>query len=82
MKVSHLHSKLSASRRTHDLRHGAATLALAAGVRMKVISRRLRHSSPGFTAKAYGDVLPELARDAAEATAAIVPLRHRRAEPA
>ncbi|MEH1129136.1 hypothetical protein V6V89_32360 [Micromonospora sp. CPCC 206061] len=49
---------------------------------LKVISRRLRHSTPCFTAKAYGDVLPELARDAAEATAAIVPLRQRRAEPA
>lgn len=68
--------------RLHDLRHGAATIALAAGVPMKVISRRLRHSSPSFTAKAYGDVLPELAREAAEATAAIVPRRHRHAEPA
>jgi integrase len=68
--------------RLHDLRHGAATIALAAGVPMKVISRRLRHSSPSFTAKAYGDVLPELERDAAEATAAIVPRRRRHAEPA
>lgn len=30
--------------RLHDLRHGAATIALAAGVDMKVISSRLRHS--------------------------------------
>jgi integrase len=64
--------------RLHDLRHGAATMALAAGVPMKVISNRLRHSSPHFTAKFYGDVLPELSHAAAEATAALVPRRHNR----
>ena len=64
--------------RLHDLRHGAATMALAAGVPMKVISNRLRHSSPHFTAKFYGDVLPELSHAAAEATAAVVPRRHNR----
>ena len=52
-----------------NLRHGAATMALAAGVPMKVISNRLRHSSPHFTAQFYGDVLPELSHQAAEATA-------------
>jgi integrase len=61
--------------RLHDLRHGAATMALAAGVPMKVISNRLRHSSPHFTAQFYGDVLPELSHGAAEATAALVPRR-------
>jgi hypothetical protein len=35
---------------------------------MKVISNRLRHSGPHFTAKLYGDVLPEISHDAAEAT--------------
>ncbi|HZN70117.1 MAG TPA: site-specific integrase [Micromonosporaceae bacterium] len=63
--------------RLHDLRHGAATMGLAAGVDMKVISKRLRHSSPTFTQKFYGAVLPELATAAAEATAAVVP-RNRR----
>ncbi|GIJ48819.1 hypothetical protein Val02_57050 [Virgisporangium aliadipatigenens] len=62
--------------RLHDLRHGAATMGLAAGVQMKVISSRLRHSSPHFTARYYGDVLPELSHAAAEATAAIVPRRN------
>jgi integrase len=61
--------------RLHDLRHGTATMGLAAGVQMKVISRRLRHSSPSFTSKFYGDVLPELTHAAAEATAALVPRR-------
>jgi len=69
--------------RLHDLRHGTATMGLAAGVQMKVISRRLRHSSPTFTSKFYGDVLPELSHAAAEATAALVPRRHgRHAKPA
>jgi integrase len=63
--------------RLHDLRHGAATIGLAAGVQMKVISRRLRHASPTFTSKFYGDVLPELFHDAAAATAAVVPRRRR-----
>ena len=69
--------------RLHDLRHGTATMGLAAGVQMKVISKRLRHSSPTFTQKFYGDVLPELTRAAAEATAAVVPRRRgHRAAPA
>ena len=50
-------------------------MGLAAGVDMKVISKRLRHSSPSFTSNRYGDVLPELTRAAAEATAAVVPRR-------
>jgi hypothetical protein len=49
-------------------------MALAAGVPMKVISNRLRHSSPHFTAKFYGDVLSELSHDAAEAIAARLPV--------
>ncbi len=59
--------------RLHDLRHGAATMALAAGVDMKVISGRLRHSDPHFTAATYAHILPDLAHQAAEATAAMVP---------
>jgi integrase len=64
--------------RLHDLRHGAATIALAAGVDMKVISGRLRHSDQHFTAATYAHILPELAHGAAEAIAAMVP-RQRRA---
>ncbi|GAA4469788.1 tyrosine-type recombinase/integrase [Phytohabitans houttuyneae] len=61
--------------RLHDLRHGAATLALAAGVDMKVVQAMLRHSSITVTADTYTSVLPDLARNAAEQTAAIVPRR-------
>jgi site-specific recombinase XerD len=66
--------------RLHDLRHGAATLALAAGVDMKTVQAMLRHSSITITADTYTSVLPELARGAAEKTAAIVPRRVRPAK--
>jgi hypothetical protein len=59
--------------RLHDLRHGAATLALAGGADMKVVSHMLRHSSITITADTYTSVLPETARQAAEAAVAIVP---------
>ena len=58
--------------RLHDLRHGAATLALAAGVEMKVVQAMLRHKSESTTSTFYTNVLPELARAAAEKTAMII----------
>ena len=48
--------------RLHDLRHGAATLALAAGVDMKVIQETLGHSSIVLTSDTYSSVLPQVAR--------------------
>ncbi|MEU1360230.1 tyrosine-type recombinase/integrase [Micromonospora zamorensis] len=59
--------------RLHDLRHGAATIALAAGTEMKVVQDMLGHSSISLTSDTYTSVLPELARDAAEAAARLVP---------
>lgn len=59
--------------RLHDLRHGAASLMLAAGVDMKIVSETLGHSSLGITADTYTSVFPEVAAAAAEATAAMVP---------
>jgi len=59
--------------RLHDLRHGAATLALAAGVEMKVVQAMLRHYSITVTSDLYTDVLPEVARAAAEKTLLIIP---------
>ena len=44
--------------RLHDLRHTAASLALQAGVPMKVVSQQLGHSSLGITADTYTSVLP------------------------
>ncbi|MEN3271225.1 MAG: hypothetical protein V7646_8119 [Pseudonocardia sp.] len=59
--------------RLHDLRHGAASLMLAAGVQMKVVQETLGHSSIGLTADTYTSVYPEVAAEAAEAAAALVP---------
>jgi hypothetical protein len=61
--------------RLHDLRHTAASLALQAGVPMKVVSEQLGHSSLGITADTYTSVLPAVAQAAAEAVAGIVPRR-------
>ncbi|UQA94548.1 site-specific integrase [Streptomyces halobius] len=59
--------------RLHDLRHGAATLMLAAGADMKVVQEMLGHSSITITMDIYASVLPELAKEAAEAAAKLVP---------
>ena len=54
VKVSHLHSNPSASRRTHDLRHTAASLWLAAGADPKVVQRVLGHATAAMTMDLYG----------------------------
>ncbi|MEV6903408.1 site-specific integrase [Amycolatopsis sp. NPDC051372] len=58
--------------RLHDLRHGAASLSLAAGNDLKVVQALLGHSSIVLTADTYTSVLPCLAHRAAEATATFV----------
>lgn len=58
--------------RLHDLRHGHASLALAAGVHPKVVSERLGHSSVAFTLDVYSAVIPGLQEEAAEKVAALV----------
>ncbi len=62
--------------RLHDLRHTAASLALQAGVPLKVVSEQLGHSSLAITANTYTSVLPAVARAAAEAVAGVIPRRH------
>jgi integrase len=52
--------------RLYDLRHTAATLALAAGVPAKVVSEQLGHASVAFTLDTYSHVLPHM-QDAAAA---------------
>jgi integrase len=58
--------------RLHDLRHGAASLALAAGADLKTVQALLGHASIVLTADTYTSVLPELLADAAHATARLV----------
>lgn len=63
--------------RLHDLRHGAATLMLAAGIDVKIVSDTLGHSDTRITRDIYMSVLPQVGKDAAEATAKLVPLQRR-----
>ncbi|WP_240777999.1 tyrosine-type recombinase/integrase [Nonomuraea basaltis] len=58
--------------RLHDLRHGAATLALAAHTDLKVVQAMLGHASIVLTADTYVSVLPEVAHRAAQETAGLV----------
>lgn len=53
--------------RFHDLRHTAATLMLAQGVPLTVVSKILGHSGIGITDRAYAAVVPELFIEAADA---------------
>jgi len=75
--------------RLHDLRHGAASLALSAGTDLKVVQDMLGHSSIVLTADTYTSVLPDIARKAAEDTAnliieagCLIPGTNRRRRPA
>lgn len=61
--------------RLHDLRHGQASLMLAAGVDMNIVSKRLGHSRSSFTADTYAHMLDGVGRDAAEKAAALIPRR-------
>lgn len=58
--------------RLHDLRHGAASLALSAGVELKVVQEMLGHSSIVLTADTYTSVLPDATHAAAEKVAALI----------
>ena len=64
--------------RLHDLRHTAASLALKAGVPLKVVSEQLGHSAIAITADTYTSVMPEVAAAAAEAVAGVIPRARRR----
>ena len=58
--------------RLHDLRHTNASLALLAGVEMKVISERLGHSQISVTADLYTHVNRGLGRRAAQQIADVL----------
>ena len=58
--------------RFHDLRHTHATIALRAGVPVKVISERLGHEHPAFTMKQYAHVIPGMQAEAADLVASLV----------
>lgn len=53
--------------RFYDMRHTSATLLLAAGVNLKVVSERLGHESVEITLRHYVSVLPSMQSAAADA---------------
>ncbi|MFL6027170.1 MAG: tyrosine-type recombinase/integrase [Friedmanniella sp.] len=58
--------------RLHDLRHPHATLLLADGVPVKVVSERLGHASATITLTVYQHVHPGMGREAADRFAALL----------
>jgi integrase len=58
---------LSRGVRFHDLRHTAATLLLASGVNVKVVSEMLGHSNVSITSSIYAHVLPHMQQSAVSA---------------
>ena len=66
--------------RLHDLRHGQASLMLAAGISIAVVSKRLGHSSISITSDTYSHLLEGVGQHAAEAAADLVP-RTKKAPP-
>jgi integrase len=57
--------------RLHDARHTHATMALQAGVHVKVVSERLGHSSIALTLDTYSHAIPAMQEEAAEQIAAL-----------
>ena len=58
--------------RFHDLRYTHASLLVAHGVPIKVVTERLGHSHPGFTMHTYQHLLPGMSAAAAEQFAILV----------
>jgi integrase len=52
--------------RMYDLRHTCATLLLAAGENVKVVSERLSHASVAMTLDNYAHVLPDMQQQATD----------------
>lgn len=60
--------------RLHDVRHGAASLMLASGTDIAVVSKRLGHSTLSLTADTYSHLIGGIGRQAADAAEALVDL--------
>ncbi len=58
--------------RLHDLRHTYATLALQAGINIKVVSETLGHATVGFTLDVYSHAIPAMQEEAAEQFASLI----------
>ncbi len=71
-------AKLPTGFRLYDLRHTAATLALAVGVPPKVVSEMLGHASAAFILDVYSHVLPHMQDSAGAKVEALLKRRERR----
>jgi integrase len=58
--------------RLYDLRHTAASLALAAGAPVKAISEQLGHSNTAFTLDVYAHLLPHMQAEAVQRVEALL----------
>jgi integrase len=58
--------------RFHDLRHSFASLALAAGVHVKVVQERVGHANSSITLDIYSHSVPAMHEEAAERVAALI----------
>jgi integrase len=63
---------LPRSIRFHDARHTAATLLLASGVNVKVVSEMLGHADVSITLRVYAHVLPHMQHAAMNAMEALI----------
>ena len=63
--------------RFHDLRHTHASLLVAAGTPIKVVSERLGHAHPGFTMATYQHLVPGMSTTAATDFANMIANHHR-----
>lgn len=63
--------------RLHDLRHGTASLMIAAGVDIAIVSKVLRHSTIKLTVDSYGHLLPGVGESAADKRAALIPRKEK-----
>ena len=58
--------------RFHDLRHTHASLLVASGIPVKVVSERLGHAHPSFTIHTYQHLLPGMSAEAAHRFADLI----------
>lgn len=63
--------------KVHGLRHGQASLMLASGADIALVSKRLGHSTIGVTSDVYSHLLEGVGKDAAQKAAALVPRSRR-----
>ena len=63
--------------RFHDLRHTHASLLVASGEAIKVVSERLGHAHPAFTMHTYQHLLPGMSAAAADRFAMLIATANR-----